>query len=34
MKKLKNKEVQASNLEDEVRELTATNKAKPKYWLL
>ena len=26
--------VQASNLEDDVRELTTTNKAKQKYWLL
>jgi hypothetical protein len=34
MKKFKNKEVQASNLEDDVRELTTTNKAKLKYWLL
>jgi hypothetical protein len=31
MKKLQNKEVQASNLDNDGCELTTTNKAKPKY---
>jgi hypothetical protein len=34
MIKLRNKEVQASNLDNDECEFTATNKAKPKYWLV